>query len=109
MRIFSSVAHHAGKAGAEFLLIFMQKPCTRITQKQHESGFQPILCDSVRFIYYIERTSEKQDAAKQIKTGKTAVMRTIPAAWNRMGIRAPLWIVKTGSAGFDFRIDRWYT
>ena len=49
MRIFSGLAHQAGKAGARFLLALRQKPYTRITQKQSESfGFQDTLCDSVR-------------------------------------------------------------
>lgn len=32
MRIFSGVAHHAGKVGAKLLLAFKEKLCTRTTQ-----------------------------------------------------------------------------
>ncbi|MBP3305638.1 MAG: hypothetical protein J6L24_06690, partial [Oscillospiraceae bacterium] len=51
MRIFSGMAHRAGKAGASVLFVFKQNSCTRITQKQPESlGFQGVLCYSVRII-----------------------------------------------------------
>ena len=51
MRIFSGMAHRAGKAGASVLFVFKQYACTRITQKQPESlGFQGVLCYSVRII-----------------------------------------------------------
>ena len=51
MRIFSGMAHRAGKAGASVLFVFKQNSCTRITQKQPVSlGFQGVLCYSVRII-----------------------------------------------------------
>ena len=51
MRIFSGMAHRAGKAGASVLFVFKQNACTRITQKQPERlGFQGVLCYSVRII-----------------------------------------------------------
>ena len=61
MRIFSGMAHRAGKAGASVLFVFKQYACTRITQKQPESlGFQGVLGYSVR-IKYTDRRERAED------------------------------------------------